>query len=68
MLDIAFKGVLLLKDLITYFRKAALKWNLLLQRIWRIGKGPFTTYFQSMLLKAIAFVMKRANQVLTTFP
>ena len=30
MLDVAFKGVLLLEDLTVHFGKAALKWDLLL--------------------------------------
>ena len=68
MLDIAFKRISLLKNLTAHFGKAALKWDLLLQQTWRVGEGPFTTHFQSILLKTTAFVIKRANQVLTTFP
>ena len=68
MLDIALEGVLLLGDLTAHSGKAALKRDLLLQRTWRVGEGPFTAHFQSMLLKATAFVMRRADQALTTFP
>jgi len=45
MLDIAFEGILLLKDLIAYFKKAALKRDLLLQRIWHVRKESFIAYF-----------------------
>ena len=67
-LDFALEGIPLLGDLTDHSGRAALKRDLLSQRTWRVGERPFTAHFQSMLLKATAFVMRRADQALTTFP